>query len=117
MALRALAFALVATALLAGCTGSFGANSVTVAGQGYKSGTETRTLQCDSTGTLTFGIQGGGSLTVKVTDGAGASMFSGSVVAGQDGSHQSLDGKAGTWTLTVTTGFGFGGQYAIVLAC
>jgi hypothetical protein len=117
MALPRLAFAVAATALLAGCVGSFGANSVTVAGQGYKTGTETRTLQCDATGNLAFGIQGGGSLTVKVTDGAGASRFSGSVVAGQDGQHQSLTGEPGTWTLTVATGFGFGGQYAIVLTC
>lgn len=112
----ALGLALLTTAalLLSGC---MGANSVTVAGQGYTTGTQTKTLSCGTSGQIQLGVQGGGQLTVTVTDGAGAQVFSQSVGSGQDGSSQSLSGKAGTWTLTVSTGFGYGGQYGIVLTC
>ncbi|HEX2066673.1 MAG TPA: hypothetical protein VHI93_07665 [Candidatus Thermoplasmatota archaeon] len=106
--------AALSTALLAGCAGG---DSVTIAGQGYMTGTQTKTLSCGTSATLTLGAQGGGSLTVKVTDGAGAQVYSQSVGSGQDGSHQDLSGKEGTWTLIVSTGVGYGGQYGIILAC
>ena len=105
---------LMALAALSGCIAG---NSVTLAGQGYSSGEQTKTLTCGTSGTISIGAQGGGSMTVKVRDGAGAQIYSESVGSGQDGSSQSLTGKAGTWTLSVSTGFGYGGQYGIVLTC
>jgi hypothetical protein len=104
----------LATFLLAGCMVG---NSITVAGQGYSTGSQSKTLQCGTTGSIELGVQGAGSLTVKVTDGAGQQVFSQSAGTGQNGSTQSLNGKEGTWTLTVSTGFGYSGQYGIVLTC
>lgn len=116
---QAMRFALLLSAalcavLLAGCTG----NAVTVAGQGYKTGTETRTLTCGEHGNLALGVQGAGKMSVSVTDGAGKTIFSeGGVSAGQDGTAQELHGEPGTWTLKVSTGFGYSGQYGITLSC
>jgi len=114
--LRPLA-SLMVVLCLASVAGCIGGNSVTLAGQGYSSGTQTRTLQCGTSGSIQLGVQGAGSLSVKVTDGGGAQVFSQSVGSGQNGSSQSLSGKEGTWTLTVSTGFGYSGQYGIVLTC
>lgn len=113
MSLRVLS-ALLLVAGLAGCTGS---HSVSVAGQGYASGTQSKTVECGTSATISLGAQGGGSLTVTVKDGAGSQVFSQTVSSGQDGTSQSLSGKTGTWTLSVATGMGFGGQYGIVLSC
>ena len=101
--------------LLAGCVG----NSVTVAGQGYTSGTKTKTLDCGSgKGTISLGVQGAGKMEVSVTDAGGKTLFSdGGVGSGQNGQSQALSGQAGTWTLRVSTGFGFSGQYGITLTC
>lgn len=100
--------------LLAGCTG----NAVTVSGQGYTSGTKTKSLDCGGTGHLASGNQGAGKLTVTVKDGDGAVVFSsGDFGAGQDGQAQTIEGEPGTWTLSVKTGFGYAGQWAITLSC
>ena len=108
------AFAALAMLLLAGCMG----NAVTVSGQGYKMGTESKSLGCGPEANLAFGIQGAGSMRVTVLDGDGKTVYSeGSVSAGQDGAAQTLHGSPGQWTLRVATGFGFSGQYSITLAC
>jgi hypothetical protein len=107
--------ALVVVALL--LSGCMGGNSVNIAGQGYTTGTQTKTLSCGSSAQIAMGAQGGGSLDVKVTDGGGNQVFSQSVGSGQDGTTQSLTGKEGTWTLKVSTGLGYGGQYGITLSC
>jgi len=104
----------LAAMLLAGCTG----NVVTVSGQGYTSGTKTKTLDCGTTGHLASGNQGAGKLSVTVKDGGGNVVFtSGDFGAGQDGDAQAIRGEPGTWTLSVKTGFGYAGQWAITLSC
>ena len=106
--------ALTAALLLAGCTG----NSVTISGQGYKSGTETRTLKCGDDARLALGVQGAGKVTVSVDDGDGDEVYrNGGVAAGQDGDSVALQGNPGTWTLKVSRGIGFAGQYGITLSC
>jgi len=101
--------------LLAGCTGD---NRVTIAGQGYEAGTETETLRCGDEAFLAFGVQGAGSLRITVEDGSGAEVYEdGSVGAGQDGESHTLHGEDGTWTLKVSRGLGYAGQYAITLSC
>lgn len=102
------------TLLLSGCMG----NAVTVTGQGFTSGSKSKSLDCGATGTLASGNQGTGKLTVSVTDGDGKTIFSsGDFGAGQDGQAQQIHGAPGTWTLKVSTGFGYAGQWAITLTC
>lgn len=109
-----LALAVVAALLTAGCMG----NSVTISGQGYKSGTQTKTLDCGGTGHVAAGNQGTGKLTVSVLDGDGNTIFAdGDFGAGQGGRTQRLTGVPGTWTLKVSTGFGYVGQWGITLTC
>lgn len=109
-----LALAAASALLLSGCMG----NAVTVTGQGYATGTKTKTLECGTTGQLSSGNQGAGKLQVTVLDGDGKSIFSsGDYGAGQDGGSQRLEGAAGEWTLKVSTGFGYAGQWAITLTC
>lgn len=104
----------LATLLLSGCMG----NAVTVAGQGVSSGTQSKSLDCGATGTVSSGNQGTGKMTVKVTDGGGATIFSsGDFGAGQSGQAEQLSGEPGTWTLKVSTGFGYAGQWAVTLTC
>jgi hypothetical protein len=106
--------ALVAALLLAGCMG----NSVTVSGQGYRSGAETRSLECGTDGTLAMGSQGIGRLSVSVTDGDGNTIFQREYSGGgQDGQAQTLRGLPGTWTLRVSTGLGYSGQWGVTLSC
>lgn len=112
-----LALAAVGCAVLvAGCMAG---NSVSIAGQGYMSGTKTKTLSCSTgSGHIALGVQGSGKMAVSVSDGSGATIYSnGGIGSGQDGESQALTGKAGTWTLKVSTGLGFSGQYAISLSC
>lgn len=104
----------VATLVLSGCMG----NAVTVSGQGYTSGSKTKTLDCGTSGTLASGNQGTGKLTVTVTDGDGQTIYSnGDFGAGQSGQAQKLSGTPGTWTLRVSAGFGYAGQWGITLTC
>lgn len=114
MAMRALLAATLAALLLSGCIGG---NSIRIAGQGFHQGEQSRTLGCGTTAQLAFGIQGAGSIQVRVVDGGGAEVFEQSVGMGQDGGMQQITGKQGTWRLVVSTGFGYGGQYAISLTC
>lgn len=103
-----------AAVLLAGCTG----NAVTVSGQGYTSGTKTKTLSCGTDANVALGIQGAGKMSVTVLDGKGATVYqNGNLGAGQDGEAQHLTGQPGTWTLRVSTGLGYSGQYGITLSC
>ena len=115
-AMRTFVVALLAVPalLLSGCMG----NAVTVSGQGVSSGTQTKTLDCGMTGTVASGNQGTGKMSVSVTDGDGQTIFSdGDFGAGQGGQAQKLSGAAGTWTLKVSTGFGYAGQWAVTLTC
>ncbi len=109
-----LALAAVSALLLSGCTG----NTATLSGQGYKTGTDSETVKCGDEAVLAFGVQGAGKLTVVVEDGSGDEVYrNGSVQAGQDGEARTLHGEEGTWTLKVSRGFGFAGQYSITLSC
>lgn len=106
--------AVVCALALSGCMG----NAVTVSGQGYMSGTKTKTLDCGATGHVAAGSQGTGKLTVIVTDGDGKEIFrNGDFGAGQEGRTQKLTGVPGTWTLKVSTGFGYAGQWGVTLTC
>jgi len=110
-----LTLSLLMALALSGCVG----NGVTIAGQGYQSGTQSKSLQCGTSANLAYGSQGSGQLHVKVTDGGGAAVYeSGSgYQMGQGGQAQSLSGKQGTWTLSVETGFGYAGQWGVTLSC
>lgn len=100
--------------LLSGCMG----NAVTISGQGYTTGTKSKTLDCGGTGHVAAGNQGAGKLHVTVLDGEGNEAFeSGDFGAGQDGKAQRVTGAPGEWTLKVSTGFGYAGQWAITLTC
>ncbi len=83
------------------------------------SGTKSKSLEClDGAGTITMGVQGGGSISVKVTDGDGNTIFTESFSGGgQEGQAQKITGNSGTWTLSVTTNAAFGGQYSVTLSC
>lgn len=99
---------------LSGCMG----NVATISGQGYMSGTKTKTLDCAASAQLSSGNQGTGKLSVTVLDGAGKMVFqNGDYGAGQSGNSQTVNGAPGTWTLRVSTGFGYAGQWAVSLAC
>jgi len=112
--MRVLVAAAVAALVLSGCMG----NAVTVSGQGYTSGTKTKSIDCGSTGHVAAGNQGTGKLSVTVTDGKGDTIFrEGDFGAGQSGKAQELHGAAGTWTLKVSAGFGYVGQWGITLSC
>jgi len=112
-----LTLALLATSALAlsGCVGA----SATVAGQGYQSGTQSRSVTCGTVGHLAYGSQGSGALHVSVTDGAGTKVYEASTgyQMGQGGQAQDIQGKAGTWTLSVDTGAGYAGQWGVTLSC
>lgn len=101
-------------------SGCFG-NSIVIAGQGgdVGSSSKSKSLTCpDGHGTVTMGVQGGGSISVKVTDGDGVQIFKESFNGGgQEGQAQKLRGIPGTWTMTVSTGAAFGGQYSVTLSC
>lgn len=109
-----LASAMLCALLLSGCTA--GGGTASIAGQGVMGGTETRSLSCGTEGHLALGVQGGGSLTVTVTDGTGAQIYQKSVGSGQNGESVPLHGQAGTWNLKVS-GSGYSGQYGITLSC
>lgn len=109
-----LATAVISSLLLAGCMG----NAVTVSGQGYMSGSKTKSIDCGATAHLAAGSQGSGKLVVSVKDGDGKEIFrSGDYGAGQSGQSQKLTGLPGSWTLTVSTGFGYVGQWGVTLSC
>lgn len=104
----------IAALLLSGCMG----NAVTVSGQGVSSGTKSRTLECGGSGHVAAGNQGAGKMSVSVTDGDGKTIFTSSDFgAGQDGKAQKLTGEPGTWTLKVSTSFGYAGQWGVTLTC
>lgn len=112
--LPTLAVVCLAALLLPGCLG----NAVTVSGQGYMSGSKSKSLDCGATGTLAMGSQGTGRLSVTVTDGDDNVVFqSGDYGAGQNGQGQSITGVPGSWTLRVSTGLGYVGQWAVTLSC
>lgn len=109
-----IAAALGTALLLAGCMG----NAVSISGQGYVSGSKTKTLDCGASGTVAAGSQGSGKMTVVVTDGDNNEIFrSGDFGAGQSGNAQKISGVPGTWTLKVSTGFGYAGQWGVTLTC
>ncbi len=116
--IRTAAIAAVILIALSGCAG--GISSVAISGQGAKQGAETRTLDCGSNGTIAVGFQGQGTVTVTVTDGAGAAIYTETFQGGQEGASQTLSGAAGEWTLRATfSGLygGYQGQYGITLTC
>lgn len=101
-------------------SGCFG-NSIVIAGQGgdVGGGSKTKSLTCpDGHGSVAMGVQGGGSISVKVTDGDGVTVFSENFSGGgQEGQAQKIRGVPGTWTLSVSTNGAFGGQYSVTLSC
>jgi hypothetical protein len=106
-------------AALCGC-GSFQNNSsktTTVSGSSIGGGTDTKTIECAGTGTLTVKWSGSaGTLTVTLSSG-------GSVVSGNDytpsASEQTATGTvaAGTYDLTVTRTSNWNGAYNVSISC
>lgn len=114
MAMRLALACAVSMLLLAGCMSS----TVTVSGQGYASGSKSQTLDCNGTGSIAMGNQGTGRMSVTVTDGKDGTIFNDSDFgAGQGGRAQHLTGAPGEWTLRVSTGLGYAGQWAVTLTC
>lgn len=112
--LALLTIACLGALALSGCMG----NAVTISGQGVTNGTKQKTLDCGATGSVAAGNQGTGKMTVTVLDGDGNQIFTnGNFGAGQNGQAQSLSGVPGQWTLKVSTGFGYAGQWAVTLSC
>ncbi len=121
-----LASVLMAVAF-AGCANISCGNCVNIAFQGQGSGSDSKSLECGTSGSIAHGVQGQGSVTVRVTDGEGKEIYSRSFDGqGQGGETDKISGAAGTWTLTVTRGGsssfggfggGFQGQYGITMAC
>jgi hypothetical protein len=113
-ALRVILASLTVALLLSGCMG----NVVTISGQGYMSGTKSKTLDCGGSGQLSSGNQGSGKLSVTVLDGTDTVVYqNGDYGAGQSGSSNTVNGAPGEWTLRVSTGIGYVGQWAVTLAC
>lgn len=118
---------LVATFSLAGCLdgefsngpdGQSASGEGSLAYNGSGSGTQSDDFQCDGTGTVDWSVNnGGGSITITVTDGSGAQVFSKSHGSfGQAAQSKSISGAAGEWTVKVTRS-GFSGQYAVSVDC
>ncbi len=107
---------------LAGCAGATGfGNEVAIAGQGQKNGVETKDLDCGTKGQVAVGFQGEGNIDVKITDGAGAIIYTKSFNGGgQAGETKTLSGAEGNWKIAVTfSGLygGYQGQYGLYLRC
>ena len=124
--------ALLCTLLLAGCSASQGAGGQeasapgNLAYQGASEGRHQSTFDCDDgSGTVSVGAQlGSGSVTVKVLDGDGDTVYSKEFSgAGQSADSRAVNGAAGEWTVSAERdadslyGGGWSGQYGIDVAC
>lgn len=106
--------AVFAVMALAGCLG----NSVSIAGQGFASGKETKTINCGGTGQIGVGNQGAGNYVVSVFDADNNLIYkSGGFSSGQTASGGSANGIPGTWALEVNFGSGYSGQWGVTLSC
>lgn len=125
--MRTLVVAAMLVALaLAGCTaenspgGQSASGNGSLAYNGSSSGTQRSDgFSCDGSAQVSLaGNLGSGSLTVKVTDGAGSQVYSKSANGpGQVTENRDISGAAGDWRITATRGAGFTGQYTIGVDC
>ena len=124
--------ALLCALLLSGCSASQGANGQeasapgNLAYQGASAGKHQSKFDCDDgTATVSVGAQlGSGSVTVKVVDAAGATVYSREFSgAGQSADSRAVEGASGEWTLSAERdsdalyGGGWSGQYGIDAKC
>lgn len=108
-------------AALAGCTNNAGygnaeqcyAQGTTISCNAAGSGSQSLSFQCDGGATIDLSANvGGGSLSAKVTDGAGTSIYSKSVSsASQTSESKGLTGVPGTWHLSADRSGSFAGQF------
>lgn len=117
--------------LLSGCSASQGAGGQeasapgNLAYQGASAGSHSSKFDCDGSGTVSVGAQlGSGSVTIKVLDGNGATVYSKEFSgAGQGADSKSVEGAAGKWTLSAQresggmAGGGWSGQYGVDAKC
>ena len=131
MLTRALALAL-ASLLLAGCSASNSPDGQSASGGGHlayngaSAGSHEGKHSCDGSGTVTVTTNlGGGKVTVRVLDAAGATAYTTTVTkTGQTYDSKPVQGAEGKWTLSATreatTSYGmamWSGQYDVSLAC
>ncbi len=140
-----LTLCLLSVTLLSGCTFEQGADGQSAIGPGSVShqGTLTdaktsKAISCGSSGKVNVNYQGSGTLSIKVRDGVGATIFSKDYNAnGQASDTTSISGKSGDWVLVAEgkgsgyggtggyggfgtqqyTGSGFSGQFNANIAC
>lgn len=131
MLTRALPLALAAL-LLAGCAASNGPNGQSASGGGHlayngaSAGSHEARHDCDGSGTVTVSTNlGGGKVTVRVLDAAGATAYTATVSkVGQTYDSEPVEGAKGQWTVSATreasVSYGtamWSGQYDVALAC
>ena len=123
-AVRALVPLLLAILLFAaGCANGPGGQSAAASGSlaynGASAGDQTTTEGCGGSGKLHWSANlGSGSVTVRVIDAKGATVWTRTVSGpGQAAEESELGGAPGTWTLKAGRSSGFSGQYALHLAC
>lgn len=126
-----LLLALMLALLLSGCSASQGPGGQeasapgNLAYQGASPGQHQSRFDCDGSGTVSVGAQlGSGSVTVKVLDADGATVYSREFSgAGQSADSRAVQGAAGQWTLSAERdgdslyGGGWSGQYGIDAKC
>lgn len=126
---KTLLAALALAALLAGCAGDGGVQSVdretaNVEFEGRDSGEHSDSAECDDDATLAgSGNIEDGNIQVTVTDGSGATRYQETYDGGVETDGERMEGASGSWTLTVVRsgddvlGDEFNGQYAFTLTC
>jgi hypothetical protein len=121
MVVRALvpAFALLAVAVLAGCSSSGGGSVIQIAEHvTAATGPRTASGECDGTALVQASGSGtSGSFRMRVTDGSGKQVYDSGSMAG-NGASQSLDvkGAEGTWTVIVDR-MAYSGSYSAQVVC
>lgn len=122
----AVALFLLAVALSGCANGQFGSygdgKEILIGGNGQKTGSESKNLECSSEAQVAVGFNGQGTIKVTVKDGSGAKVYEKSFNGnGQEGETKEIPGEPGTWKLTVsfsgTYVGGWNGQYGIYLRC
>lgn len=126
-----LLFAVLCTLALAGCSASQGAGGQeasapgNLAYQGAAEGQHQSTFECDGSALVSVGAQlGSGSVTVKVKDGDGATVYTKEFSGpGQSGDSRTVQGASGEWTIMAERdgdplyGGGWSGQYGVDAEC
>lgn len=104
--------AIALTLSLAGCLG----NSVKISKSGGGTVNDSKSLECPGTGRVSWTLNGGQALDIKVYDGNADEIFEkDGMTGGSDSGSQKLSGTPGNWRLTVTGSYG--GQFSVSLDC